>query len=171
MDLSEAERAQLKAIRDRFVGQIYVRDASRSDSKAEYRLRRRDLEALRNAWGEIDSDTQEHITAAIYQMWQDDGPFPDLSSVVSGLLHEMEMPSGRPEELPGLSDTAALLWSIWSANRPFPAPIDREALRDIGAHIATQFGIAQIEAERRVGSALRNLDKEDQLPNRKGYGT
>ena len=172
MEVNYEQRANLAALQKQFVGQVYRRDATRPSSMADYHLRVQRLESLQAVWSEIDQETQQHIVIALANMWEAATQFPDMGVVIATLLGEMEkMPGGRPEHYPGLGEATALLWSIWCVDRASPVAIDREACHELGMEIADLFGIAQADAARRVRSVLHSLDRENKLPNRKGYGT
>lgn len=172
LTLTDAQRAELAAIRSQGEGDAYAR-AARPATKEGYRDARRRLQTLRDAWELVDHDTRLHLLVTVGRMWDDDdAPLPDLAPVIDELLGGMELPGHRPEDVPGLGRATVLLWAAWCAGRPGgEVAIDRDARRAIGAEVAELFGIPIPEAERRVVAVLRSLDKRCELPRRKGYGS
>src|SRR6185437_14398752 len=142
MELTAAQRGELDLIRSEGQRDAYARDA-RPPTKPAYRETRRRLEALRDAWEAVDHDTRMQISLGVSRMWDDDSDeasLPDLAPVIDDLLAGMELPGHRPEDVPGVGQATALLWSAWCARRPAgEVPIDRDAREAIGAELAALF--------------------------------
>ena len=171
MELTASEQEALNAIRLEFDGVRY-RPAdfeTRPRTKAEYRAKRDKLDALKKAWGALDRDTQWYLVCGLNAMWTDDAEdlLPNIAPVVDEILEDMKKPSGAPEQLTGLRLATALLWSVWCERQlGGDVTIGRAAVTEIGAAISSVFEIDAMEAKRRVGHALRNMEKEGSLPRR-----
>lgn len=141
----------------------------RPSTKAAYRGKRDKLHALKKVWTALDRETQWHLVSGLNAMWTDEVEdfLPDLSPVVDALLEEMKKPNGAPEQLTGLRQATALLWSAWCGRQlGGDVPIGREAITEIGVAVSSLFEIDADEAERRVRHALRDMEKDGSLPRR-----
>lgn len=171
MELTASEREALAAIRLGFDGERYrpAEWETRPPTKTEYRAKRDKLDALKKVWGALDRDTQWYLVCGLHAMWIDEAEdlLPEIAPVVDGLLEDMKKPNGAPEQLLGLRDATALLWSAWCATQlGGDVPIGRAAVTEIGAVISSLFEIDATEAERRVRHALRDMEKAGSLPRR-----
>lgn len=171
MELTPSQRAALDAIRLEFDGERYRPPdwQTRPSTKAEYRVKRDKLDALKRAWGALDEDTQWHLVCGLNAMWTDEAEdrLPDVAPVVDGLLEGMAKPSGAPEQLVGLRRATALLWSAWCDRQlGGDVPIGSAAVAEIGAVVSSLFDIGAAESERRVRHVLRSMEKDGSLPRR-----
>jgi len=171
VELTASEREALDAIRLGFLGARYPPPdgVMRPPTKAEYRAKRDKLDALKKAWGALDRDTQWHLVCCLNAMWTDEAEdlLPEIGPVVDGILEDMKKPTGAPEQLAGLRAATALLWSAWCESQlGGDVPFGRAAVTEIGAAVSSLFEIDATEAERRVGHALRAMEKDGSLPRR-----
>lgn len=171
VELTDSERAVLDDIRLEYDGTRYRSSDSqpRPLAKADYRLKRDKLEALKRAWSVLDQNTQWHLVCLVKAMWSDEieDHLPNIAPIVDSLLDDMKQPSGAPEQLVGLRRATAVLWSAWCARQlGGTVPIGRAAVTEIAKVVSSLFEIDAAEAERRVRHALRDMEKDGSLPRR-----
>lgn len=168
MELTPKQRAELAAIREDHVAEMYRRDGRRGDKIATRGFRER-LTVLADAWDALDEDTQTHILVAVVRDWGDEACVaPSVSSIARVLSEETVMATGTPPHVPGLRQATMLLWTAWCDQRQWEQPvmISRDALASMGEKIVELFGLTDAEARRRVENILRDLDAKSELARR-----
>lgn len=173
MDLTDAERAELLAIRERalaLASHPYTRDARPAGGTKVFKAWARKLDALGEAWAALDTDTQTHFLVAVAKQWTDSAgtSVPDLNLIARNLREGLALPQHAEEDHPGLIAATRMLWRVWITDQPGVIPIDRAAVAAIAACLAPAFELPEADARRRVEHILREWDKGKKVKDENG---